>query len=792
MKFRTLTGALLLIAAISPLHSQPNFPENGPVYNDQSIPKIYITIDPDSLAMIYNNVESDHEYPARFVFQNGAVQDTVDSIGFRLRGNTSRYSAKKSFKVSFNTFFPGRKYHGFEKLNLNGEHNDPTITRAKISWNIFRETLVPASRSNHVDVYINQAYYGLYISVEHIDENFVESRYGSNDGNLYKCLWPADLTYRGSDPNNYKFMIGNRRTYELITNTEQDDYSDLAHFITVLTQTSNANFPAAIQKVFNVNNYLRALAVEVLTGHWDNIWFNKNNFYLYHNTETGLFEYIPYDLDNTYGIWWDGIYPGMNWGYRSPYSWGHPDEERPLPDRLLEFPLFRNRYTFYLKEILDNAFSPGVLHPPVDAIHTMITPSAEADSFRTLDYGYTITDFHNSYTQPLGGHVPYGLKPYIDVRSSSALGQLILQNAAPIISYPKLLPRYPAPGDVVSVTALVEDENIAAANVMLHYRLNNGSWQTAVMKDDGQSNDGAAGDQFYGALLPALGANQTLDYYISASDNQGAVNQTPYDAPASFYTITTPGTQPALFINEFMASNSTVIADPFGEYDDWIEIYNDDAQAVWLGDKYLSDNLANPDKWQLPDYTLAPGEFVLIWADDDSSQGPFHTTYKLAQEGEQIGIFSADLTVIDSLSYGPQTTDVSYGRVSDGSPEWQFFTSPTPGSSNGASTIDDPPLHLSGTFELQQNYPNPFNGETTIPFFLPAAAEVTLTVYNVLGQEIAIITRQQYAAGQHYLKWHAGNNGREVGSGIYFLQMTARTGSDREIRLPAQKALYMK
>ncbi|MCB0314021.1 MAG: hypothetical protein KDH84_12290, partial [Calditrichaeota bacterium] len=207
-----------------------------------------------------------------------------------------------------------------------------------------------------------------------------------------------------------------------------------------------------------------------------------------------------------------------------------------------------------------------------------------ADSFRTLDYGYTIADFHNSYTQPLGGHVTYGLKPYIDVRGASALGQLILQNAVPIISYPKHLPRYPAPGDAVSMTALVEDENIAAATVMLHYRLNNGSWQSAVMKDDGQSNDGDAGDQYYGAVLPALGENQTLDYYISANDDQGAVNRTPYDAPASFYTVTTPGNQPALFINEFMASNSTVIADPFGEYDDWVEIYNGDAQAVWLGD----------------------------------------------------------------------------------------------------------------------------------------------------------------------------------------------------------------
>ena len=188
--------------------AQPNFPENGEVFRDDVVPRIDIHIHPDTLDWIYDSVSSNQEFHALFIFNNGFIVDTIENTGFRLRGNTSRQSAKKSFKVSFNTFEPGRKWYGLEKLNLNGEHNDPSIIRSKLCWDLLKEFELPGARSNHVRVYINNNYYGLYINVEHIDEEFVKSRFGNNDGNLFKCLWPADLDYLGSNPENYKLTQG--------------------------------------------------------------------------------------------------------------------------------------------------------------------------------------------------------------------------------------------------------------------------------------------------------------------------------------------------------------------------------------------------------------------------------------------------------------------------------------------------------------------------------------------------------------------------------------------------------
>ena len=149
-----------------------------------------------------------------------------------------------------------------------------------------------------------------------------------------------------------------------------------------------------------------------------------------------------------------------------------------------------------------------------------------------------------------------------------------------------------------------------------------------------------------------------------------------------------------LYINEFMASNSTTIADEYGEYDDWVEIYNGSNQDIWLGDKYLSDNLNNPVKWAFPDTTIAAGGFLLVWADGQPAQGPMHTPYKLDKDGEEIGIFNnqaSGYAQIDAIIYTSQSTDISMGRVTDGAFEWKFFSNPTPGSSNSLVGIDEKP-----------------------------------------------------------------------------------------------------
>ena len=222
-RFRVLFLLLIPVA----IQAQDLFPEAGPVYRDDLLPVIKLWLPADSLAKMYTNPESDHETEARFEFISGDFRDSLHSVGLRFRGNTSRRSDKKSFKISFNTFIQGQKFQGLEKMNINGEHNDPSVIRSKLCWDLNRMMGVPAPRANHVLLYINDQFKGVYINVEHIDEEFADLRFGSKKGNLYKCLWPADLTWLGANPDYYKFQMSGRRAYELNTNEDIDDYTDL-------------------------------------------------------------------------------------------------------------------------------------------------------------------------------------------------------------------------------------------------------------------------------------------------------------------------------------------------------------------------------------------------------------------------------------------------------------------------------------------------------------------------------------------------------------------------------------
>ncbi|MBP6979274.1 MAG: CotH kinase family protein [Bacteroidales bacterium] len=677
---------------------QPVFPEKSEIYRDDVVARIDILIHPDSLQWIYDHVESDHEFPATFIFNNGTVQDTIDEIGFRLRGNTSRYSKKKSFKVSFNTFHSGRKYYGVEKMNLNGEHNDPSIIRSKLCWDILREMDIPAPYANHVEVYINGNYYGLYINVEHIDEEFVLSRFGNNDGNLYKCLYPADLTYKGSDPDDYKFMSGGRRAYELTINEEIDNYSDLRDFIQMLHTASDAEFKCKIDQYFNVYDYLKIIAFDIITANWDGYIYNKNNFYLYHNTQTGKFEYMPYDLDNTFGIDWFNI----DWGTRSIYQWGLW-ESRPLFDRLMGITEFRNQFSVYVKVMLDSVFNPDHLYPRIDQVKQMILPSVIDDPYYPQDYGYTLADFLNSYNQSLGAHVKYGLKPYIQTRYDKALYQLLLFDAVPVINY--IHHTENGLNEPVIFQVFAEDDE-ELSDIRVIYSVDGGVQQELALSDDGLHDDGAAGDHIWGNSLGGFDAQVQLSYQIRVADNALHISVLPCD-PFVFDIGKPPPRQ--LVINEFMAANQQTIKDEFGQADDWIEIYNASDESVWVGDMYLSDNLGNPTKWMLPERTLLPGEFLLIWADDTPSQGETHTNYKLAKEGEEIGIFSnaeSGHILMDSVTFGPQSVDISLGRVVDAAPEWKSFTIATPGAPNSA--FGEPELADMNHTDI---YPNPCYGD---------------------------------------------------------------------------------
>ncbi len=153
-------------------------------------------------------------------------------------------------------------------------------------------------------------------------------------------------------------------------------------------------------------------------------------------------------------------------------------------------------------------------------------------------------------------------------------------------------------------------------------------------------------------------------------------------------------------INEFVASNSAGLRDPVdNDFDDWIELYNSGTTPVDLASYRLTDNLTNSTQFVIPPgYVIPPGGFLLVWADNEPGQnatpnGELHVNFRLSGDGEQVGLFDPNGRLIDGLTFGVQTANVSVGRFPDGGGEpTTAFQVATPRRPNFISSANRPPV----------------------------------------------------------------------------------------------------
>jgi hypothetical protein len=415
------------------------------LFDDTRVSSLYIDLNPDSLNYIMTEVLSDHYFGARFIYDDGTSRDTLEQVGFRLRGNTSRYSAKKSYKISFNEYVPGRRYQDVKKINLNGQHNDPTLLREKLYYHTWKKAGLPERRTSFVKLYINGTYYGLYTNLEEFDKDWLDRVYGESEGNLYKCTYPADLVYINNNQQSYKDIesgsVTGGRAYDLQTNESGDDYSDLLALISILSLPADSTFAAAISQVMNVDGTLKVFALDVATGNWDDYMYNKNNYFLYQNQFTGKFEFISYDTDNTFGVDWIN----RDWATRNCLDWFIHSEPRPLATKLLSIPSFNYQYRCYLDTIARQVINPDSIFPVIDYYKSLITTAVLDDTYRSLDFGYTFQDFNDGFTKSVDGHTPYGIKPFLEFRKSKILEQLTSNSIANRKKTEGTLELYPNP-----------------------------------------------------------------------------------------------------------------------------------------------------------------------------------------------------------------------------------------------------------------------------------------------------------------------------------------------------------
>jgi uncharacterized protein (TIGR03437 family) len=670
----------------------------------------------NTLYQAHNSNPEDPYFPARFRYG-----DTVmDSIGARFKGNASfrRNGVKKSFKLDFNRYDADANFLGLKKLNLNTGDLQPDLMREKLFLD-FAGKFVAARRAVHVRLYVNDAYYGLYIAVEQPDKTMMQSRFGDDeDGNLFEALeFRGDLTYLGADPAAYASR------YELKTNEAANDYSGLMRFIDVLNNAATADLPAKLEPICDVENMLYGIAIDILFTNLDSYVGGGGEYYLYHRSDSGRFVYIQYDSNEVFGTTGDGTPnianpfamdpfwlpstattgPGGRPGGGGPGGMG--GTARPLMEKLWAVEAYKRTYLRQLARMLREGFDADTLGARIQQLANLI----RADVYADPNKPYTNEQFETALTSQVStGQIPlYGLAQFVRERydylrpaldayaqpSDVRLNEVMASGSNPWVEVHNL-----GPGPVSLSGFYLTDDAANPTKMALAARtLADGEFLLVSLNSDVWPSEAGGSLYMYSTATGMQTPIDTVTYprlatgqswiRIGNSGSQWLLTTEPTAGAANPATgISQAVGTGVLRINEFMADNESAVEDPDerGAYEDWIEIYNPGAATVGMSGMYLTDNLANPTKWQVPQgVTIAPRGYVVFWADNDTAQGSRHTNFNLDADGEEIALFQSDRkTLIDSVSFRAQQPNVAFGRASDGGNEWAIFQPATPGAAN--------------------------------------------------------------------------------------------------------------
>lgn len=694
-----------------------------------------------------------------------------DQVGVRYKGNSSYNpnQIKNPLNIKLDYLINDQVHEGYGTLKLANVYKDPSFVREVLSYEIARQYM-PAGQANFSKVFINGTYLGLYTSVQDVDKYFLRNHYYSGNNPFFKGELASGETptlvtvwgYSGADSAVY------HNYYEM----ESDDgWTDLIGFLDVLN-----NYPAMVGNVLNVDRHLWMLAFDILLVNLDSPVNFAHNYYLYKD-DTGRFNPIIWDLNESFGVFsmlLDGapINPaGLS--ELTPFL-NATNENYPIIEKILSDPTCKKIYVAHLKTMIDDIFASGWYRARALEIQDIIDTEVQNDPNKF----YTHRDFINNIDQSVGSGGPPrpGNQPIIGITELMESRISFLNSVAEFqATMPQIDQVTYSPSTVVANSDVRITANVTGGDVVkLAYRSSvSQAFSKVEMLDDGTHGDGSAGDGIFGVSIP-VGANG-IQYYVYAENNDAA-SFSPPRAEYELYTLSVTG---HVVINEFLALNDEAVADQDGEYDDWIELYNNSESNISLSGYFLSDDGNDLTQWAFPDTFIAGCSYLTIWADEDEEQRGLHANFKISGSGETLYLVDAEGTIINEVSFGEQADDISTGRYPDGT--GSFVTMyPTFGSANQSSMTDvagNFSPQIPGNFQLEQNYPNPFNPRTTIAFELIMPGPVQLVIFNPLGREVKNLVNAFREAGRHEVIWDGTNNGgQQVSSGLYFYELRTYTG----------------
>ncbi|WP_142332995.1 CotH kinase family protein [Bacillus sp. AFS073361] len=327
------------------------------------IPSYFLEIKKADLKDLRNDIWSDDPVPACL-----QVGDTRYNVDICYRGSYTREFRKKSYMIKF---IEPKTVSDAHVIHLNAEYRDPSLLRNKLSLDFFQDIGVLSPESKHVNLIRNGSLKGVYLQLESVDEMFLRRRGLPLGPILYAVGNGANFSLYKKGKQKKSLTSGYQKAFG-----NESDYKYLIELVEKVNSIPLSDFPRIIFKLIDINKYAQWLACAVCTMNNDGF---THNYALYRNSQTGLFEFIPWDYDGTWGRKISGGI--MKYDY-VPIGGRNTNH---LSFLLLQVPEFRTLYRNILEEILETQFTVPYLENKVTSMHQALRPHILQDPFKKKD-----------------------------------------------------------------------------------------------------------------------------------------------------------------------------------------------------------------------------------------------------------------------------------------------------------------------------------------------------------------------------------------------------------------------
>lgn len=486
-------------------------------YEVSKIQEIKITFEQDNWQYLLDSL--------RF---NGAdfLLGDVEINGQKLSDIGLRYEESRSFQpgnkrnslyLKLNFIDKKQNYQGRSSVNLSSALRDPSMVREVLGYEIARKYM-PAPKANYAKIIINGSYYGLFVNVEPIDNNFLNDNFGNDKGTLVRCapnlLEPEPSGCKSEAFGSLQFDESAKcylHNFELISDSGWDDLIEL-------TRVLNKS-PENIEKVLHVDYALWMLA-------FNNVLVNlssysgrySENYYLYRDP-LGRFTPVLYNLNLCFGSY-------KNTGGKSDLKLKELQEmdpllhvdnaQKPLISQLLSNEQYKRMYLAHIRSIVNDVFRKDQYIERINELQGIIRKAFEEDANRY----YALEDFNNSLEKTIGktSRIP-GLRELMSPRTDYLKRNLLMAALPPEVEEVNVIGREQFSSKPVSSFKVQAKVGRFPKKVFLYYRYSDdAAYQMIEMMDDGNHIDGEANDGIFGARIVPEEGQKAIQYYIYAEN----------------------------------------------------------------------------------------------------------------------------------------------------------------------------------------------------------------------------------------------------------------------------------